>query len=277
VGRTCELLSDGVSRDPLHSVTGFSPFYLFHGREIPLPSNDNLRAKISTEIPSHKQRLESLQNSLRLAYKLVCQASKMSHSHNKQIYDHKAKLREFNIRDLVYLYKPSIRPGLSRKFQKPWSSVHKVTAKISNLNYKIIDRKGKERTVHVNWIKPAYNQELWKPKTERRPIKRLPQKQALLAPQQMVEEEETEIRLGPFPLLVEIQTIEVFKQRTPTNRPPDSPAPTSQAVDTTSPERHDTNYSPPRTPRSRRGMQPTRIEPPLTRSRTRAASQEHPP
>jgi hypothetical protein len=43
----------------------------------------------------------------------------------------------------------------------------------------------------VNRIKPAYNQELWRPKTERKPERKLPQKQAPLALQQMVEEEET--------------------------------------------------------------------------------------
>jgi hypothetical protein len=149
---------------------------------MPLPSNDNLRAKISTEIPSHKQRLESLQNSLRSAYNLVRQASKTSHSRNKQIYDRRAKLREFNVGDLVYLYNPSIRPGLSKKFRKPWSSIHKVITKISSINYKIIDQKGKEQTLHANRIKPAYNQELWRPKTERKPERKLPQKQAPLPP-----------------------------------------------------------------------------------------------
>jgi hypothetical protein len=101
-----------------NSVTGFSHFYLLNGREMLLPSNNNLRAKIPTEYPDHKQRLQNLQDSLRSAYKLVHQASRKSHLHNKEQYDRKAKLREINVGDLIYLYKPAIRPGLSIKFHK---------------------------------------------------------------------------------------------------------------------------------------------------------------
>jgi hypothetical protein len=48
-----------------NTVTRYSTFYLLHGREMVLPGNENLKAKISTEKSGHKRRLESLKYSLR--------------------------------------------------------------------------------------------------------------------------------------------------------------------------------------------------------------------
>jgi hypothetical protein len=230
-----------------HSITGFSPFYSLQERDMLITSNDNLRAKILTQKPDHKQRLEILQDSLRSAYKPVHQASRKSHIRNKEQYDHKAKMREFNTGDLAFLYKLVIRPGLSKKFHKPWSRIHKITAKISDLNYRI-DKKGKEKTVHVNRIKPAHNPELWKPKTESRPPKKLPQKQASLTPQQMNDEEEAGLSLGPFPILEETLTTEGTEQGTPTSQTPDPLVPNAPTADIPSPKRSDPNYLPPLNP-----------------------------
>jgi len=59
-----------------NTTTKHSPFYLLHGREMPLPTSDDLKAKISKENPSHSQRLENLRNSLKSAYKIVKEANK---------------------------------------------------------------------------------------------------------------------------------------------------------------------------------------------------------
>jgi transposase InsO family protein len=54
-----------------NTVTKFSPFYLLHGREMPLPNSDNLKARVSRENPDHHQRLQNLKASLNAAYKCV--------------------------------------------------------------------------------------------------------------------------------------------------------------------------------------------------------------
>ena len=101
-------------------TTGFSPFYLLHGRETPLPSTENVKAKVSRESPDHHRRLQNLKAGLKSAYKMVNKANRKSHLNNKRLRDRKAKLRKFEVRDLVYLYCPAMKPGLSRKFRKPW-------------------------------------------------------------------------------------------------------------------------------------------------------------
>ena len=87
-----------------------------------------------------------------------------SHLNNKPLRDRKAKLRKFEVGELVYLYCPAMKLGLSRKSRKLWSGPFKITTKISDLNYEIVDQNGKKQTVHVNRLKPAHNPEFWKPK-----------------------------------------------------------------------------------------------------------------
>jgi hypothetical protein len=100
-----------------NTTTKYSPFYLLRGREMSLPTSDDLKAKISKENRSHSERLENLRNSVKSAYKIVKEANKKSHQHNKQLYDKKAKQRKFERGDLVYLYNPAIKPGLSKEFK----------------------------------------------------------------------------------------------------------------------------------------------------------------
>jgi len=47
-----------------HSITRYSPFFLIHGREMVLSSNENLKAKISRPNASYDQQIENLKSSL---------------------------------------------------------------------------------------------------------------------------------------------------------------------------------------------------------------------
>jgi len=69
----------------------------------------------------------------------LCQRRKGNQ--NNKGYDRIAKLRNIEENDLVYLYNPANKPGLTRKFHKPWKGPFKIVKKISDLNYRIVDCK----------------------------------------------------------------------------------------------------------------------------------------
>jgi len=250
-----------------NSNTGHSPFFLLHGREMEIPNNDNLKAQITSENPSQKRSLENLKASLKLAYKLVARAKQKSHQNNKRLYDRRATVRNFEENDLVYLYNPATKPGLTRKFHKPWAGPFKVIKKISDLNYKIVDQKNKQQVVHVNRMKRAYNSQIWKPKFEPRTKKRL-QRETKKPTKQ---DEEEEFKFNSFPL---VRTDD--SSGTPEREPPplQTPETTQSEVDAPCSERKDPSYEPSETPKSRREFQTTRTEPPITRSRARIMSHD---
>ena len=103
-----------------NTTTGFSPYYLLHGREMVLPNSENLMAKLSKQEGNLDQnrRLENLKSSLRSFYQLVKRANRWSHLSNKCLYDRKAKIRIFKAGDIVYLYNPARKPGKCFKFHK---------------------------------------------------------------------------------------------------------------------------------------------------------------
>ena len=169
----------------------------------------------------------------------------------------------------MYLYSPAIKPGLSRKFTKPWSDPHKITRVVTPLNYEIVDQNNRKQTVHVNRLKPAYDLEAWKPKAERKTVEKLRKKPNLRS-----EEEENETKFGPHPLLEASQPEFRTERQVPLDQTPITPETAPQITDKPTSESQDPTYLPPQTPKSRREMQTTRIQPPVTRSRARIMSQE---
>jgi len=143
-----------------------------------LPSIDSLKARCVKENTSQDRRLENLKASLRMAYKTVAKANKEAHRNNKIFYDRKAKTRHFEVNDLVYLYTPAMKAGQTKKFQKFWSGLYKITRKISELNYEIVGQDDKKSTVYVNWLKKCYNPSLWKPRQNQK-LRRSPENRKL--------------------------------------------------------------------------------------------------
>jgi transposase InsO family protein len=261
-------------RNTPHGVNRYSPYYMLHGREMVIPSMQSLRAKLSPEIrdTDHAPRFENLKANMRRAHKLARQYSSQSHNANKQYYDRSAKHREFAVGDIVYLYNPVVKVGLSAKFRKPWVGPFKVVAKRSDLNYVIKNQQGKENVVHVNRLKKAHNPVKWEDVTPAtkghkagkrgRPKRRHPE-----------EEPEAEIpSTGPIPGGRPQAMNQTPERRTPDRnhrRRVDTPMPSSPSGEPRSNHRIDPNYVPPDTPTSRRELGGTRGSPPVTRYRAR--------
>jgi len=172
----------------------------------------------------------------------------------------------------VYLYNPALKPGLTRKFVKPWIGPSQITKKISELNYEIVDLKGKRRVVHINRLKKSFTPELWNPKPRQNPERNA--RRRLAKPQNVNVNSQDDFKNGPYPLVCP-QNSEARTEHEPlVNHSPDTPDLTQQPTDTPVSDRNVPSYQPPNTPFSRRELQTSRTQPPLTRLRAKPLSQE---
>jgi len=234
-----------------------------------LPTTQDIRAKLSPKVKGtdYEGKLENLKSSLNLAYKMVHRNIRKSNETNRQYYDRKAKKRSFKVNDWVYLFNPARKRGDCSKFKFLWSGPFKIIAKLSDLDYRIAKRQGKEFTVNVNRLKRAYNKDKWETQGKESVRKTLSRRQPVQ------EEDEEELR-SSGPITVPVPRVE---RRQPTAQTPnrnsprrlDNPAAPQTVEETPRSERTDPNYDPPDTPRSRREMETARTEPPLTRLRSR--------
>jgi hypothetical protein len=241
-----------------HGSAGFSPYYLLHGREMILPTTQSITAKLSPEVTGADQvaKLENLKSRLKTAYKLVRQNIHKSYQSNKRYYDGTAKERIFSVGDVVYLFCPATKPGHCRKLQKKWAGPFRIVAKVSKLNYRIVNPQGKEFTVHVNRLKLANNHGIWQATLGRKP----PRKDKV---RRRAVQEDEEAVCSPGPITVPVPRAENITRNSP--RRLDNPAASPPTSSTSRSERTDPSYVPPDTPRSRREFVTARSQLPLTR------------
>jgi hypothetical protein len=109
-------------------------------------------------------RLENLKSTLQTAYKIVRENNRKSHDTSKRYYDQKAKERLFRPGEIVYLFNPARKPGQISKFFFARQGPYKVTARLSKLNYRVVNQQGKELVVHLNRMNRAFKQGIWKEK-----------------------------------------------------------------------------------------------------------------
>jgi hypothetical protein len=216
-----------------------------------------------------RRRKQNLKPNLRLAFEVVAESNKKSHQVNKQYYDRKAKQRDFEVNDLVYMYSPTKKSGLTKKLFKPWGGPYLITKKLSALNYEITDQNGKMQIVHVNRLKRAYNSESWTSSQKRQPERKPRSKQR----EETDESEEDEFSCRHFPLTNAEHLTDEPGHEPQTDHSPNPLPSVPQPMDTPTSERSDPSYYSPGTPRSRQELQTTRSEPPLTSSRARVLPQ----
>lgn len=134
-----------------HTATGYSPFFLTHGREANLPT-EVIRSSY-TEDYSEEDYIQQVVKGLKSAFNTAESAIKQNKARSKEYYDKTARQKEFNEGDLVLLYDPSVKRGRSKKLKRPWLGPYKIISKQNEVNYKI--KKGrKEYITHVNRLKP---------------------------------------------------------------------------------------------------------------------------
>jgi hypothetical protein len=116
-----------------HSTTGYSFFFLLHGRKMVTPANENLRAKVPKPTQGPEQQIENLTFRLRQSHKSVAKANIKSHSSNKQRYD---RHRNFAISksDTISIFTTQLESPNCQKVSFFMDEPISSKAKLSELN-----------------------------------------------------------------------------------------------------------------------------------------------
>ncbi|UYV64560.1 K02A2.6-like [Cordylochernes scorpioides] len=143
-------------------TTGFTPFELIHGREsettvdtlFPNPHEDlqeDYSQRIASRVEETRQlaRLETLK----------------AQEKDKARYDSKHEAMDYNIGDLVWIFIPIRKVGLSEKVMKRYFGPYRVTRKLSDVTFEVepVDQPTRRRQtrdlVHVLRMKPYHDPE----------------------------------------------------------------------------------------------------------------------
>jgi hypothetical protein len=152
-----------VHRSTPHTVTKYSPYYLLHGRDMRMPSENDLTARIETsdnksDSPDKVARhIDELADNLREAFEIVRESNKVSRAKQKAYYDRNTKLVSYSEGDYVYLKEMVVGVEKSKKFRSRWRGPYLRVNRFSVLNYQIQIVPGKYMTVNVNRLKRCHN------------------------------------------------------------------------------------------------------------------------
>ena len=143
----------GAYRATPHESTGLTPNMVMLGREVKLPM------EVTMEECSEQNSYGEYVDNLRL---MICKAHTLTRKHlqqatyrQKEIYDTKTLLHEYQSGDLVWYLNESRKEGISPKLQNIYSGPYLVLKGLNRIDYLIqLDRKGTQKVVHHDKLKP---------------------------------------------------------------------------------------------------------------------------
>ena len=147
----------GAYRATPHEGTGMTPNLLMLGREVRLPA-EIIAGKPLQQCDGSQtfygQYVTDLREMLFKAHEVARKHLESSAKHQKECYDSKAKLNQFDRGDYVWYLQEKREKGKSTKLHMPYSGPHLVIEKLNDLDYIIqMDGNGKQRVLHHNKLK----------------------------------------------------------------------------------------------------------------------------
>ena len=141
-------------RSAVQSSTGYTSYYLLYGKEMRLPLDIMYRPPGTEQ--SRTECVRELRTSLQDAYVTVRDKLQLAHQRQKDYYDRRTHGERFKTGESVWLWSPVIPKGVAPKFHEPWTGPFKVTKRLSDVTYKILDVKRKPtKIVHFDRLKKS--------------------------------------------------------------------------------------------------------------------------
>ncbi|UYV82343.1 hypothetical protein LAZ67_21001753, partial [Cordylochernes scorpioides] len=144
-------------------TTGYSPFFLVHGREVETPLDSILPYQPAGTAEDYVGHLVTNAEDARMLARLnILQAQ----SKDKERYDKKHQEVTYKEGDLVWVFTPVRTVGLSEKLLKRYFWPYRVIRKISSVNYQVEGvtntrrRRKTQDIVHVVRMKPYHDREV---------------------------------------------------------------------------------------------------------------------
>ena len=121
-------------RTSVNRTTGFTPFYLEHGREARLPV-DMIAGPPPVQSDNLDRYTDKIRQQFAKAFSIVAERQNSYILRQKELY--RERQHKINIDDLVWLYTDRANPNLNRKFQSFWSGPYRVVKQLSNTIFEI--------------------------------------------------------------------------------------------------------------------------------------------
>ncbi|GBO31512.1 Transposon Ty3-I Gag-Pol polyprotein [Araneus ventricosus] len=138
-------------------TTGFSPFFLVYGRDIATPLDVILPHDTENHADNYVQQLITRAEEARQLAKLHILDAQVV---DKRRYDERHRPVSYNVGDLVWVFTPVRKVGLSEKLLRRYFGPYRITRRLSDVTYEVQSievtsrRQRKKDIVHVLRLKP---------------------------------------------------------------------------------------------------------------------------
>lgn len=148
----------GAMRASVNRSTGFTANMLMLGREVSLPTDLRLPSPAAPPVDP-ATHLGRLQETLLRVHQAARENLQVAQRYQKNFYDQKARVRSYEVGDLVYVLDSSTQKGVAKKLSPVWEGPFLVTGSPATHLYHVRGPR-RSRVLHHDRLKPFHEEVL---------------------------------------------------------------------------------------------------------------------